>query len=134
MLVTIEKVLELKQMTQFKSVSNLALSDLMAVSEESVLKKGEVIIQAEEANHYLYFLLDGVLEEENEKGEKKIIQAQSVVGLDTVFFMAQAGKTVRVKQNAVVLKVEHDKIYRMMALHPSLFSALLHELSLLTQK
>lgn len=128
MLVTIEKVLLLKQMPMFKTVSNMALSDLMAVSEEQTLKKGERLITDDTQNKNVYFVLSGSVLQES-KNEKKTIEAHAVVGLDTVFWVAPAGKTVTIKQDSVVLKVERDKLYRMMALHPSLAMAILHELS-----
>ncbi len=131
MSITIEKVLMLKQMPLFKAVSNLALSDLIAISEEQTLKKGEVLIEAEEQNKDLYCILSGVVErEKNQKTE--ILSAQSIVGLNTVFWIANADENVTVKQEAVVLKIGKEKLYRMMALHPSLAVAVLHELSALS--
>jgi len=128
MLVTIEKVLSLKQLSLFKTVSNMALSDLMALSEEQTIKKGTTLIADNEQNKAVYFLLSGSLEEKN-KNEKKAISAGSSVGLDSVFWVAPAGKSVVAKQTSVVLKTEQDKLYRMMALHPSLAMAILNELS-----
>ncbi len=133
MLVTIEKVLSLKQMPFLKTVSNMALSDLMAVSEEQTIKKGTELIAEGEQNKNAYFLLSGTLEEKN-KDEKNIIQACSCVGLDSVFWVAPAGKTVVAKQESIVLKTERDKLYRMMALHPSLAMAILQELSSMIHK
>lgn len=128
MSVTIEKVLSLKQMPLFKTVSNMALSDLMAVSEEQTIKKGTELILDSKQNRDVYFLLSGVLEEKN-KSDKKNISACACVGLDSVFLVGPAGKTVVAKQESIVLKTERDKLYRMMALHPSLAMAILHELS-----
>lgn len=128
MLITIEKVLSLKQMSLFKTVSNMALSDLMAVSEEQTIKKGTELILENEQNRDVYFLLSGTLEEKR-KDSKKTISAHACVGLESVFWIAPAGKTVIAKQESVVLKTERDKLYRMMALHPSLAMTILNELS-----
>ena len=133
MLVTIEKVLSLKQMPLFKIVSNMALSDLMAVSEEQTVKKGTELISEAEQNREVYFLLSGSVEEKS-KDEKKVFSAGSCIGLDSVFWVAPAGKNVVAKQTSVVLKTEQDKLYRMMALHPSLAMAILHELSTMIHK
>ncbi|MBQ3695355.1 MAG: cyclic nucleotide-binding domain-containing protein [Alphaproteobacteria bacterium] len=133
MLVTIEKVLLLKQIPVFKTVSNMALSDLMAVSEEKTIKKGERLIVKDQQNRYVYFLLSGSLEE-SEKNNKKNITAHAVVGLESVFLMAQAGKDVVAQQESIVLVVERGKLYRMMALHPSLAGVILNELSLMIRK
>ena len=133
MLVTIEKVLSLKQLSAFKTVSNMALSDLMAVSEEQTLKKGETLIESGKQNRQVYFLLSGLLEIKG-KDSTENVAAQAVVGLDTVFLIAPVTKSVVVKQESVVLKTERDKLYRMMALHPSLAMAILHELSAMIHK
>ena len=128
MLVTIEKVLLLKQMPAFKTVSNMALSDLMAVSEEQTIKKGEVLVESGKQNRNVYFLLSGSLEMQALE-KKTVITAQTIVGLDSVFWSFPAVSSLIVKQKSVILKTERDKLYRMMALHPSLAMALLNELS-----
>lgn len=133
MLITIEKVLLLKQMSLFKTVSNMALSDLLAVSEEQTLKKGTFLIKENEPNKILYFVLSGSIEV-MKNGKKERISDKTVIGLDSVFWIAPAGETVCVKQESVVLKVMKDKLYKMMALHPSLANAILNELSDLIHK
>lgn len=133
MLITIEKVLSLKQIPLFRTVSNMALSDLIAVSEEQTVKKETELISANQQNRQVYFLLSGVLEEKD-KDEKKNISACGCVGLNSVFLAAPAGKTVVAKQKSIVLKTDRDKLYRMMALHPSLAMAILHELSSLSHQ
>ena len=133
MFITIEKVLLLKQIPLFKTVSNMALSDLMAVSEEKTLKKGERLINEKEQNRTVYFLLSGSLKI-TQGDQTKVISNRGAIGLDSVFWIAQAGQTVTTEQKSVVLKTEHDKLYRMMALHPSLATAILHELSAMIHK
>ena len=133
MLVTIEKVLSLKQLPLFKTVSNMALSDLMAVSEEKTIKKAETLISPTEQNHSVYFLLSGSMEI-SDNDHKEIIQAPAFIGLDSVFLQASAGKEITTKQTSVVLQTQHDKLYRMMALHPSLATAILHEMSFMIRK
>ncbi|MBQ4472382.1 MAG: cyclic nucleotide-binding domain-containing protein [Alphaproteobacteria bacterium] len=125
MLITIEKVLVLKQIPLFKTVSNMALSDLMAVSEEQTLKKEMVLVEGTKQNRVVYFILSGSAA--SERG--KIFGAHEAVGLDSVFWVSPARETIKTTEDCVVLKVARDKLYRMMALHPSLATALLHELS-----
>lgn len=128
MLITIEKVLLLKQMAQFKNVSNMALSDLMAVSEEQTCKAGTILIHKEIPNKVVYFLLSGSVNVQ--KAEQcDNVQAKAVLGLGSVFWIGAADEEVKVTQKAVVLAVERDKLYRVMALHPSLAFAVLNELS-----
>ena len=133
MLITIEKVLFLKQMPVFKNVSNMALSDLMAVSEEQTLSKGEKLIVFNKQNKNVYFILSGTIDVEK-KGNHKEISEQVAVGLDSVFLQAPAEENICVKQQITALKVDCDKLYRMMALHPSLAMAILNELSILAHK
>lgn len=128
MLVTIEKVLLLKQMEPFKTVSNMALSDLMAVSEEQTLKEETLLINEKEPNKVIYFLLSGAVEiQKNQKTET--IPAKAVLGLSSAFWIGPAEERVKTIQKSVVLSVAQDKLYRVMALHPSLTFAILNELS-----
>ena len=128
MLITIEKVLLLKQMPLFKNVSNMALSDLMSVSEEQTCKAGSILIQEKEPNKMVYFLLSGAVEILKESGKKEV-QAKSILGLKSVFWIGSADEQVKTTQKSVVLMIEKDKLYRVMALHPSLAFAILNELS-----
>ncbi len=128
MLITIEKVLLLKQMSTFKNVSNMALSDLMAVSEEQICKPETVLIHADKPNKTVYFLLSGAVERQY-KGLTEKIQAKAMLGLESAFWMGNAETQVTVIQKSVVLAITQDKLYRIIALHPSLAFAILNELS-----
>ena len=130
MLTTIEKVLALKQFSLFKNVSNVALSDLMALSEEQTLSKGEKLIEQDKVNKHVYFILSGSVESVSAKTQT-LFPDQQIIGLDSVFCQEPASETICIKQQVSMLKVERDKLYRMMALHPSLAMAILNELSLL---
>ena len=61
--------------------------------------------------------------------KKELINAKAIIGLDSVFWIAPASQQVVAVQKTVVLKVPQDKLYRMMALHPSLATAVLNGLS-----
>ena len=128
MLVTIEKVLVLKQIQLFKAVSNMALSDLMSLSEEYTFKKGAILIQEEEQNQNLYIILSGTVRVGSKK-QSRIVEAHETLGLESVFLIGEAGVRAVTQERTVLLKVNRDKLYRMMALHPSLAKAILHALS-----
>ena len=130
MFITIEKVLLLKQFPFLKDVSNMALSDLIAVSEEHNFSIGENLITENKTNQELYFIISGTLirTRQNETNE---LTGKNVVGLDSVFLKDPATETIRVKQEGFALKVGRDKLYRTMSLHPSLAMAILNELSIL---
>ena len=51
MSITFEKVLVLKNIPMFESASEMALSDLIAASEEKTYKAGDVIIDNEKENY-----------------------------------------------------------------------------------
>ena len=115
-------------MAPFKNVSNMALSDLMAVSEEQIYKPETTLIQADAPNKTIYFLLSGAVEVEH-KDEKKKVHAQAILGLQSAFWIGNADVQITVTQKSIVLAVTHDQLYRVMALHPSLAFAILNELS-----
>ena len=127
-MITIEKVLSLKQLDLFKSVSNMALADLMAVAEEQTVRPGTVLIHENQPNKTLYFLLSGTVVVRYNKSQKEM-SAKEVLGLHSVFWSESANEHVEVVQKSVVLSVTQDKLYRVMALHPSLAFAVLNELS-----
>ena len=126
--ITIEKVLLLKQFSLFKEVSNVALSDLIALSEECHFPVGEVLIQAGEPNSYAYFIIAGQVTSTSTDNTTQISNKQ-VIGLDSVFWNASVTTTFKATQEVFALKVHQDKLYRMMSLHPSLAMAILNELS-----
>ena len=106
----------------------MALSDLMAVSEEQIYKQETALIRADAPNKTVYFLLSGAVTVEH-KDEKKKVQAKAILGLQSAFWIGNADVQVTVTQKSVVLAVTHDQLYCVMALHPSLAFAILNELS-----
>ena len=106
----------------------MALSDLMSLSEEYTFKKGAVLIQEEEQNQNLYIILSGTVRVGSKK-QSRIVEAHETLGLESVFLIGEAGVRAVTQERTVLLKVNRDKLYRMMALHPSLAKAILHALS-----
>ena len=53
-MITYEKVLVLKNIVLFEKASELALSDLISVAEERLLKSGEVLLEENQENNQLY--------------------------------------------------------------------------------
>ena len=128
-MITYEKVLVLKNVTLFEKASELALSDLISVAEEQLLKAGEVLLPKTKENNYLYIVLAGTLEM---RSEKRLIQEfgpRQIIGETTVFSSATLGGDLIAKDKTVVLKITADKLYRIMALHPTLAFSFLEELS-----
>ena len=128
-MITYEKVLILKNVTLFEKASELALSDLISVAEEQMLKSGEILLKKGEENRYLYVVLLGTLEMLH---NKKVIQefgSRQLIGETTVFSPAVLEGEIKAKEKTFVLKIDAEQLYRVMALHPTLAYSFLEELS-----
>ena len=128
-MITYEKVLVLKNVVLFEKASELALSDLISVAEEKMLKAGEILLPKNQENHFLYIVLSGLLERiEN----KKVVQEfgpRQLIGETSVFSPAVLEGEVKAKEKTFLLKIAPDQLYRVMALHPTLAFSFLEELS-----
>ncbi len=128
-MITYEKVLVLKNVALFEKASELALSDLISVAEEHLLKSGETLLEADEENHFLYVVLSGLLEMSK---NKKILQEfgpRQLIGETTVFSPANLPGSIKAKEKTCVLRISSEQLYRVMALHPTLAYSFLEELS-----
>ena len=127
-MITYEKVLVLKNIVLFEKASELALSDLIQAATEKTLKTGDVLLKENQENDALYIVLGGMLELITPEKENHFIAARQMLGETTVFSPAKLGKVVA-KEKTVLLKLTSDKLYGLMALHPSLAYAFLGTLS-----
>ena len=128
-MITYEKVLVLKNIPLFEKVSELALADLIEVSEEKLLKAGEVLLAAKKENRYLYIILSGSVEIRSGKNLLQEYGARQIVGETTVFSPAPLAGELIAQGKSMILKISADNLYRVMALHPTLAYSLLGELS-----
>ena len=127
-MITYEKVLLLKNIVLFEKASELALSDLIQAATEKTLKSGDVLLKENQENDTLYIVLSGGLEWVNLEKETHFVLPRQMLGETTVFAPARLGKVVA-KEKTIVLKLTADKLYGLMALHPSLAYAFLGALS-----
>ena len=128
-MITYEKVLVLKNVVLFEKASELALSDLISVAQEKMLNAGEILLEANQENAFLYVVLSGLLE--IEKG-KKVIQEfgpRQIIGESTIFSPALLEGRIKAREKTFILKISADQLYRVMALHPTLAYSFLEELS-----
>ena len=128
-MITYEKVLVLKNIALFEKASELALSDLISVSEERLLKAGEVLLKEKQDNNCLYIVLSGLLEMTK---NKKVIQEfgpRQIIGETTIFSPAALNGEVKAKEKSFVLTILPEQMYRVMALHPTLAYSFLEDLS-----
>lgn len=127
-MITYEKVLLLKNIVLFEKASELALSDVIQSAIEKTLNEGDCLLKADQENNALYIVLAGQLEITTPEKEKQIVLPRQMLGETTVFSPAKLGKIVA-REKTVLLKLTSDKLYALMALHPTLAYAFLGTLS-----
>ncbi len=133
MSLTFEKVLVLKNVPMFESVSEQALADLISAAEEKNYKPGEAIIAAGCETADLYIILSGRAVVERADTVLRELGPRSVFGEETVFAPRRACESVIVREATLLLKISADRLFQMMALHSSLGRRFLKELSVRVQ-
>ena len=111
-----------------EKASELALSDLIQAATEKTLKSGDVLLKENQENAALYIVLSGGLELTTPEKELHFIMPRQMLGETTIFSPAKLGKVIA-KEKTSLLKLTADKLYGLMALHPSLAYAFLGTLS-----
>lgn len=128
-MITYEKVLVLKNVPLFEKASELALSDLISVAEEKMLKPGEVLLSERQENRFLYVVLSGLIEMTHHKKVVQEFGPRQLIGETTVFNPNSLEAELKAKEKTFVLRLSGEQLYRVMALHPSLAFGFLEELS-----
>lgn len=128
-MITYEKVLVLKNVALFEKASELALSDLISVAEEEMLKAGETLLESDQENRFLYVVLSGLLEMQENKTPIQEFGPRQIIGETTVFSPAPLPGIITAKKKTILLRISADQLYRIMALHPTLAFSFLEELS-----
>lgn len=129
MSMTFEKVLVLKNVPIFKEATEAALADLISVTEEKTFKAGDVILDSQTENKYLYIILSGSVrvmdgdEVFHELGPRQFFGETTVLSPAIMPFENVA------HDKTTVLRISGDKLYQMMALHPTLAKGFMGELS-----
>ncbi len=126
---TFEKVLILKNVALFENVSESALSDLIMAAEEKTYKSGEEIINRTLENHYLFIVLSGLIHCEDDKGAMTEFGPRQFFGETTVLCPAVIPYGLKAVEQTTVLRISGNKLYQIMALHPSLAKGFIGELS-----
>ena len=128
-MITYEKVLVLKNVSLFEKASELALSDLISVANEQMLKAGEILLDKNQENKFLYVVLSGQLELRSGKTVLQEFGPRQLIGETTVFSPAPLPGELIASDKTFVLKISAEQLYRVMALHPTLAFSFLEELS-----
>ena len=128
-MITYEKVLVLKNVPLFEKASELALSDLISVSEEQLLKPGEVLIPKTKENDHLYVVLSGSIVMRSQKNILQEFGPRQLIGETTVFAPASFAGELLAQDKTILLRISAERLYQVMALHPTLAKSFLAELS-----
>ena len=126
-MITYEKVLVLKNVALFEKASELALSDLISVAEERMLKSGEVLLAENQENQMLYVVLSGALVMDGSSTQE--FGPRQIIGETTVFSPAALPGEIKASEKTFILQISAEQLYRVMALHPTLAYSFLEELS-----
>lgn len=126
---TFEKVLILKNVALFEDVSESALSDLIMVAEERIYNAGEDIIKEDQENRYLYIVLSGLVQCSDSQGVLSEFGPRQFFGETTVLCPAVIPYRVKADEKTTLLRISGNKLYQVMALHPSLAKGFIGELS-----
>ncbi|MBR6731013.1 MAG: Crp/Fnr family transcriptional regulator [Alphaproteobacteria bacterium] len=129
MSITFEKVLVLKNIPMFENASEMALSDLIAASEEKTYKSGDVMIDNEKENSFLFIVLFG---KAGTIQEGEVIQEyapRQIFGETTVLSPAVLPFPIKALEKTIVLKISGHRLYQVMSLHPSIAKGFIGELS-----
>ncbi len=126
---TFDKVLILKNISLFEGASEMALSDLISVSEEKTYKAGEELLKKDVENSHLYIVLSGNIYCTDKDGTVTELGARQFFGETTVFSPAVIPFSVKASERTSVLRISSNRLYHMISLHPSIARGFIGELS-----
>ena len=129
MSITFEKVLILKNIPMFEHASEMALSDLIAASEEKTYKNGDVIVDTDKENTFLYVVLSGKAQGVLDDEVVADFLPRQFFGETTVMSPAVFAYQVKAVEKTTVLKISGHRLYQVMSLHPSVAKGFISELS-----
>ena len=129
MSITFEKVLILKNIPMFEHASEMALSDLISASEEKTYKNGDVIVDTDKENTFLYVVLSGKAQGVLDDEVVADFLPRQFFGETTVMSPAVFAYQVKAVEKITVLKISGHRLYQVMSLHPSVAKGFISELS-----
>ena len=94
-----------------------------------MLKAGETLLESDQENRFLYVVLSGLLEMQENKTPIQEFGPRQIIGETTVFSPAPLPGIITAKKKTILLRISADQLYRIMALHPTLAFSFLEELS-----
>lgn len=125
MRLTLEKVLVLKNIPAFEQVSESALSDFIFATEEVAFHEREEIIEKGSMNNHLYIILHGRVKIHEDETLLSEMETRQMFGELTVLNPSVVSVTVTALEETIALRISSEKLYEMMALHPSIAKGLI---------
>ncbi len=129
MSITFEKVLILKNISMFENASEMALSDLIASAEEKTYKAGDILIDNQKENTSLFIVLVGKAEAVLDENTVLEFGPRQFFGETTVLSPAILPYQIKAAEKTTVLKINGNRLYQVMSLHPSIAKGFIGELS-----
>lgn len=118
--ITFEKVLPLKNCPLFENASENALFDLSGASIEITYKKNDIVLSKNDTINDLYIILSGKLTYTPENALDVEITQRQYLGYTSIFSPTAMPYTITASEKTIVLKITAEKLYQLIALHPSI--------------
>lgn len=115
MLSTIEKLLFLKEIELFQSLSHEDLAQVAQIAEEVRAEKGEVIIQENDLGDSLYLILDGRVRVHKGNQTLTILGEKEPIGEMGILDSAPRSASVTALDDLRMLKIERDDFHELMS-------------------
>ena len=113
----------------FENASEMALSDLIASAEEKTYKAGDILIDNQKENTSLFIVLVGKAEAVLDENTVLEFGPRQFFGETTVLSPAILPYQIKAVEKTTVLKINGNRLYQVMSLHPSIAKGFIGELS-----
>ncbi len=120
MLLTLEKVLVLKNVPLFAGIPEAALSDIVAAAEETAAMIGADIVKAGEPWNDMYVILQGQVRLHRNGQTVKELNALDVFGELAALDQTPADVTATAVEDSSFFKISGAALYRLMNEHKAL--------------
>ena len=128
MLLTLEKVLVLKNVPLFAGIPEAALSDIVAAADETAAMIGADIVKAGEPWNDMYIILQGQVRLHRNGQTVKELNALDVFGELAALDQAPADVTATAVEDSSFFKISGTALYRLMNEHKALERNIIQDL------
>ncbi len=129
MLTVIEKVLLLQDADIFKDTTTENLSHIAAITEEVDFSANEIIYKEGEASDCMYLVVEGAIRLDRGNQQVMIAKAKDVIGTWALFDDEPRVVTATALEDSMVLRIDRDEFYDLLADHTQITQGVLKTLS-----